>query len=265
MNIGICGILGRMGGMVLKKSHERGHRVTVGFDNTGSGGNREKANKVSPLYNFDLKVSEISADELDKVDGVIDFSLPGATMKLVDAVTQNPKPLVVGTTGLSDPEIERIVKVSKTVPVLMSPNMSIGVNLLFKLTELASRALGNRFDIEVFESHHRFKKDAPSGTAKKLLSTIKESIPELEDCREISGREGISENERSSNEIGVFAMRGGDIVGEHTVFYVGMGERIELTHRATSRDIFAAGAVTALEYLVEKGPGLYTMYDVLGL
>jgi 4-hydroxy-tetrahydrodipicolinate reductase len=265
MDIGICGILGRMGGMILKKSYERGHEVTMGFDNLRNEADEQDKSKITNMFNFDVKVSEISADNLHRVDGVIDFSLPAATMKLIDAITVNPKPLVIGTTGINESQVERIVEASKKAPILMSPNMSIGVNLLFKLTEMASRALGNGFDIEVFESHHRFKKDAPSGTAKKLLSAIKENIPELKDCHEIPGREGISENERSSNEIGVFAMRGGDIVGEHTVFYVGMGERIELTHRATSRDIFASGAVSALEYLVEKGPGLYTMYDVLGL
>lgn len=265
MNIGICGILGRMGGMILNKSFERGHEVTVGFDNLMDEKNKQNKKIASHMNGFDIKVSEISADNLDKVDGIIDFSLPAATMKLIDAITVNPKPLVIGTTGFDKSHIERIVNTSINVPIILSPNMSMGVNLLFKLTEMASKALGNKFDIEVFESHHRFKKDAPSGTAKKLLSAIKENIPELKDCHEVSGREGISESERSSNEIGVFAMRGGDIVGEHTVFYIGMGERIELTHRATGRDIFAAGAVTALEYLVEKRPGLYTMYDVLGL
>ncbi len=251
-----------MGGMVLRESTERGHEVTVGFDNI-----RDEVNEqdIPHLNNSHMKVSEISAENLDSVDGVIDFSLPAVTMKLIDAITKNPKPLVIGTTGLDELQTERVLKVSEKVPVIMSPNMSMAVNLLFKLTEMASRALGNRFDIEVLEAHHRFKKDAPSGTARKLLSTIKESIPELKDCNEVHGREGISENERSRDEIGVFAMRGGDIVGEHTVYFVGMGERIELTHRAQSRDIFAQGAVTALEYLVEKGPGMYTMYDVLGL
>jgi 4-hydroxy-tetrahydrodipicolinate reductase len=265
MNIGICGILGRMGGIVLKKSYERGHEVSVGLDNVRGEEKEQDENKILHMYNLNLKVGDISAENLDQADGIIDFSLPAATMELIDAIEVNPKPLVIGTTGLDESHVERIVKASGKAPILYSPNMSMAVNLLFKLTELASKALGNRFDIEVFESHHRFKKDAPSGTAKKLLSTIKDNIPELKDCREIAGREGISDTERSKNEVGVFAMRGGDIVGEHTVYYIGTGERIELTHRATSREIFAEGAVTALEYVIEKEPGLYSMYDVLGL
>ena len=142
--------------------------------------------------------------------------------------------------------------------------MSLGVNLLFRLTEIAAKALQNEFDIEVFEAHHRLKKDAPSGTAKRLVDIIKSSVDELRSADEVHGRNGIT-GERKNDEIGVMAMRGGDIVGEHTVYFAGIGERIELTHRATRRDIFAAGAVRAIEFLIGKKPGVYTMFDVLGI
>jgi len=141
--------------------------------------------------------------------------------------------------------------------------MSLGVNLLFKLTEIASMALTTDYDVEIFEAHHRFKKDAPSGTAKKLLEIVKENMKGLSDAADINGREGIT-GERTSNEIGIHAMRGGNIIGEHTVFYTGLDDRIELTHRAASRDVFARGAVSAFEFLNGKAPGFYTMYDVLG-
>ncbi|RJP17600.1 MAG: 4-hydroxy-tetrahydrodipicolinate reductase, partial [Deltaproteobacteria bacterium] len=134
---------------------------------------------------------------------------------------------------------------------------------LFKLTELAAKTLGDRYDIEIMESHHRHKKDAPSGTAKKLLDIIRASNPELSGHEEISGRSGMI-GERKNGEIGMMALRGGDIVGEHTVFFIGSGERLELTHRAMNRDNFAMGAVLAIEFLLGQPPGQYSMFDVLG-
>jgi 4-hydroxy-tetrahydrodipicolinate reductase len=264
MKVCICGICGRMGTMVLIKLIDRGHTLGAAFDSESANYFGDDACRIihSPLMN--VRVGKINPEDLRNVDGVIDFSSPGATLKLLDHSVEMGKPVVIGTTGFSDDEKKKIKKASEKIPLLLSPNMSVGVNLLFKLTELASRALGNNFDIEVFEAHHRFKKDAPSGTAKKLVEIIKSSVPELVGCREISGREGIT-GERTDREIGVLAMRGGDIVGEHTVFYAGMGERIELTHRASSRDTFASGAVTALEYIAGKEAGLYSMFDVLGL
>ena len=205
----------------------------------------------------------MNKEDLEKVDVIIDFSTPPATMELLDLCVKQAKGLVIGTTGLSDDQIKRVQDSSVKIPVLLSPNMSLGVNLLFKLTEVAASALQNEFDIEVFEAHHRFKKDSPSGTAKKLIEIIKESVADLNSAPEMHGREGIV-GERRDNEIGVMAMRGGDIVGEHTVFFAGIGERIELTHRATNRDIFARGSVLAAEFVNHREPGYYSMYDVLG-
>jgi 4-hydroxy-tetrahydrodipicolinate reductase len=141
--------------------------------------------------------------------------------------------------------------------------MSLGVNLLFKLTEVAAGALSPDYDVEIFEAHHRLKKDAPSGTAKRLLEIVRSGMKGLGGAREVDGRSGMT-GERTRNEIGVLAMRGGDIVGEHTVFFTGIGERIELTHRATDREILSKGAVAAMEFLAGKPAGLYSMYDVLG-
>jgi 4-hydroxy-tetrahydrodipicolinate reductase len=132
------------------------------------------------------------------------------------------------------------------------------------LTEVASRALSNEYDVEILEAHHSYKKDAPSGTAKRLLEIVKNSMKGLKDAKEVPGREGIT-GERTRKEIGILAMRGGDIVGEHTVYFTTIGERIELTHRLTSRETLAKGGVAAMEYLAGKPAGLYTMYDVLGL
>jgi 4-hydroxy-tetrahydrodipicolinate reductase len=137
------------------------------------------------------------------------------------------------------------------------------VNLLFKLTEVAAGALSPDYDVEIFEAHHRFKKDAPSGTAKHLLEIVRAGMKGLGGAKEVTGRSGMA-GERTRNEIGILAMRGGDIVGEHTVYFSGIGERIELTHRAGSRETLAKGAVAALEFLAGKSAGLYSMYDVLG-
>ncbi len=263
MNIGIYGIGGRMGSAILRIATERGHRLAAAFDAEGSPMIGRNAKEIinSPLA--DCTVSVINKGDLEKVDGIIDFSLPAASMKLAGVLSEMGKPVVVGTTGLTDAQVAGIKELSSRMPVIQSPNMSLGVNLLFKLTEIASAALTTDYDVEIFEAHHRFKKDAPSGTAKRLLEIVKQNMKGLENAADINGREGIS-GERTNNEIGMHAMRGGNIIGEHTVFYTGLDDRLELTHRAASRDVFARGAVSALEYLVTAGPGYYTMYDVLG-
>jgi 4-hydroxy-tetrahydrodipicolinate reductase len=184
-------------------------------------------------------------------------------MDLIRIMSDIKKPLVIGTTGFSNEQIDEIKKYSHVSPLLHSPNMSLGVNLLFTLTEIASRALNTQYDVEIFEAHHRLKKDAPSGTAKKLLEIIKENMSGLSDAAVLNGRDGII-GERTANEIGMHAMRGGSIIGEHTVYFTGLDDRIELTHRAVNRDVFAGGAVAAVEFLHGKDAGFYTMYDVLG-
>ena len=263
MKIGLYGTGGRMGHAILRIMVERGHKLSAAFDAQGSSYISENAMKIvdSPLA--DCVISVLNQDDLENVDCVIDFTSPAASMKLIDMLKDVRKPVVIGTTGLSAEEVERTRKASELFPVIQSPNMSLGVNLLFKLTEIASKALTTDYDVEIFEAHHRMKKDAPSGTAKRLLEEVRNNMKGLSDAADINGREGIP-GERSSNEIGMRAMRGGNIIGEHTVFYVGMDDRIELTHRAANRDIFASGAVSAAEFLADKETGIYTMYDVLG-
>jgi len=263
MNIGICGIGGRMGNAILRISTERGHKLGAAFDADGSPLINKNAKELVNNSLADCTISAINADMLQSVDGVIDFSGPAATMKLIGILSELKKPVVIGTTGFSDADVAEIRSYSEKIPVIHSPNMSLGVNLLFKLTEIASMALTTDYDVEIFEAHHRFKKDAPSGTAKRLLEIVKENMAGLSKAADVNGREGIT-GERTSNEIGMHAMRGGNIIGEHTVFYTGLDDRIELTHRAASRDVFARGAVSAVEYLYKKTPGFYTMYDVLG-
>jgi len=263
MNIGICGAGGRMGNAILRIMIERGHKLHAAFDAEGSPLINKNCRELvnSPLA--DCVITTINMDSLKGIDGVIDFSAPPASMKLIKMLSQMKKPMVTGTTGFSEKDIDEIRSYSELMPVIQSPNMSLGVNLLFKLTEIASMALSTDYDVEIFEAHHRFKKDAPSGTARRLLEIVKENMEGLSGAADINGRQGIT-GERTRNEIGMHAMRGGNIIGEHTVFYTGPDDRLELTHRAASRDVFARGAVSAMEYLNNRAPGFYTMYDVLG-
>jgi 4-hydroxy-tetrahydrodipicolinate reductase len=198
-------------------------------------------------------------------DLVIDFSLRDATRPLAELAAEHGKPMVIGTTGHDADDREAIEKTTSRIPMVWAGNFSTGVNLLFYLTQQAARVLDTQsgFDPEVIEMHHRLKKDAPSGTADRLLEILKDSRKLGED--DVShGRSGMV-GERKEDEIGSHALRGGDVVGEHTVMFAGIGERIELTHRATDRTIFAAGALKAAKWAVNQEPGLYSMQDVLGL
>jgi 4-hydroxy-tetrahydrodipicolinate reductase len=202
--------------------------------------------------------------EIDACEVVIDFSHPSATGEICRVCLGTGKPLVVGTTGHSAEERASLEKAAKSLPVVLSPNFSVGVNALFWLTRKAAEMLGQDFDLEIVETHHRLKKDAPSGTAKKLAEILCE-VRKLDYTKNVThGREGLI-GERPAAEIGVHSIRGGDVVGDHTVTFAGRGERLELTHKASSRETFAAGALRAAKWIVGRPPGLYSMEDVLGL
>jgi 4-hydroxy-tetrahydrodipicolinate reductase len=211
-----------------------------------------------------LDLGDDVTKEIGGCDVVVDFSHPSATEANRSACLSAAKPWVIGTTGHSNDERALIEETSKSLPVILSPNFSVGVNALFWLTREAARLLGEDFDLEIMETHHRLKKDAPSGTAKKLAEILCETR-KLDYAKNVRhGREGPI-GERPANEIGVHSIRGGDVVGDHTVTFSGRGERLELTHKASSRDTFAAGALRAARWIVGKPAGLYSMEDVLGL
>ncbi len=210
-----------------------------------------------------LDVGDALPSSLKGIAGVIDFSHHTATAPLADLCAQSGVPLLVGTTGHSAAERTRIEVASQICPVLWSGNYSVGVNLLFWLTRRAAEILDASYEAEVLEMHHRHKKDAPSGTAENLVEAIREARSlSAEVVRH--GREGIT-GARPDDEIGVHAVRGGEIVGEHTVFFISPQDRVELTHRASDRAIFAAGALRGIRWLADKAPGIYRMEDVLGL
>ncbi len=194
---------------------------------------------------------------------LIDFSLPGPCLERLDECARHGVAAVVGTTGFDAGEKEQLENFGGQIPLLVAPNMSVGVNLMFRLAAQVAAMLGDNYDIEIIESHHRHKKDAPSGTAVKIADTICKAMHRNPEDVLDYGREGIV-GERPRARIGVHAVRGGDIVGEHTVIYAGEGERLELTHRAGSRNVFAAGAINAAKFIRDRQPGLYGMQDLLG-
>ena len=211
-----------------------------------------------------IDVGDSLADALGCCDAVIDFSFHTFTRELAEACVQHGKRLVIGTTGHHDDELEAVQKASAEIAICMAPNFSVGVNALFWLTRRTAEILGDGFDLEVVEMHHRMKADAPSGTAKRLGEILAEArgLSYQGDTRH--GRQGIV-GARGEKEIGMHSMRGGDVVGDHTVIYAAPGERVELTHKASSRDTFAIGSVRAAKWLAGQPQGLYDMQDVLGL
>jgi len=210
-----------------------------------------------------IDLGDNAKDHIQSCDVVIDFSFRDATAPLAELCAQYNKGLVIGTTGHSKEQRDSIFESAKKIPIVWAGNYSVGVNLLNYLTKIASKVLDEQYDIEVVEMHHKHKKDAPSGTAEKLIKICQESrnIPD-ENLK--FGREGLV-GERTKDEIGVHSLRGGSVVGDHTVIFASDGERLELTHKASDRQIFACGALRAARFVAGKSPTIYGMEDVLGL
>jgi 4-hydroxy-tetrahydrodipicolinate reductase len=241
-NIIINGYKGRMGQMLLALAARQPELAVVGKVDQGD----------------DMR------SVIDKGQVVIDFSFHTTTAGVAALCAEKNKALVIGTTGHTKEEREQIVSLSSRMPVVFSSNYSTGVNTLFWLTRKAAEILGPAFDLEVVEMHHRLKRDAPSGTA-RTLAEILADVRKVQLDKEIRhGRVGIV-GERTASEIGMHSLRGGDVVGDHTVIFANVGERVELTHKASSRDTFASGALRAAQWVVQQKPGLYDMQDVLGL
>jgi 4-hydroxy-tetrahydrodipicolinate reductase len=240
LTIAINGGKGRMGHAVASAAKEMGVNVGASVD-----------------------VGDDIAAGITKGDVVIDFSSHAATRSLLELAVAQRKPVVLGTTGHAAAEKKALLALAGKVPCVWAGNFSVGVNLLFALTRRASAILGSDYDAEVIEMHHRFKKDAPSGTAARLLEIILEERKLNADALR-HGREGIT-GERKPTEVGVHSLRGGDVVGDHTVVFAALGERVELAHKASDRGIFARGALRAAQWVVAQKPGVYDMQDVLGL
>jgi len=214
--------------------------------------------------NTGVKVSHDVARALQGADVLVDFTRPEPSLQYLDACQQAKVSMVIGTTGFSAEQKKTIESVAQVIPVVFAPNMSVGVTLLINLVQAAAKVLAEGYDVEIIEAHHRHKVDAPSGTALRLGEAAATALGRnLEECA-VYGREGVT-GERNPNTIGFATVRGGDVVGDHTVLFAGVGERVELTHKASSRATFAIGALRAAKFLQDKKSGLFDMQDVLGL
>jgi 4-hydroxy-tetrahydrodipicolinate reductase len=256
MKLAIAGAGGRMGqALVEAVMADRELQLAAALDAAGSPALGRSAGPVK--VGADLAV-------LAAVDTLVDFTRPEGTLAHLEACLKHGKSMVIGTTGFSEAQKARLAEGGKRIAIVLSPNFAIGVNVVFRLAQTAARALGDAYDVEIVEAHHRHKVDAPSGTALMLGELVAKALGR--DLGQVAthGREGDT-GERPAKAIGFHAIRGGDIVGEHTVIFAGAGERVEVAVRSQSRMTYAAGALRAAKWLQGRAPGLYDMFDVLGL
>jgi 4-hydroxy-tetrahydrodipicolinate reductase len=261
----VCGAGGRMGGAVIRTIQQTPHiNLIAAIDKPNSARLGKDAGEVAAAGHLGVNVSDRIEPYLKKNSVVIDFTNPEASLKFLGAAAKQGAPVVIATTGFNPKQLAEIKRFSRRTPTLLAANTSLGVNVLMSLLGSAAKMLGNDYDVEIVEAHHRFKKDAPSGTALALGRAVAGALNRDLDKVGINGRKGIV-GERSKKEIALLSVRAGDIVGEHTVIFGGIGERLEFIHRAHSRDTFARGAIRAAQWLAGKKPGLYGMQDALGI
>lgn len=265
MKIAVVGASGRMGQMIIETVLKtEGVELVAAIDQEGTHGIGRDAGELVGVGPCGVTVCTDLDCGLVKAECLIDFTRPEGTLDHLAACCRHKVAIVIGTTGFDSEGKQVIADAAKEIPVVFAPNMSVGVNVVFKLLDMASRILSQGYDIEIVEAHHRHKVDAPSGTALRMGEVIAEALGrDLADCA-VYGREGHT-GERDASTIGFATVRGGDIVGDHTVMYCGVGERVEITHKASSRMSFALGSVRAAKFLDGKSVGLFDMQDVLGL
>ena len=262
----MVGAGGRMGRAIIALAQEykdNSLELCGAIENPKSPYIGEDAGRLSGIKDLNIKITSNYKDVLPKAKVVIDFSSPASSIELLKHCVLYKIPCVIGSTGFSSKEREELKSFSEKIPLLWASNMSLGVNVLLELVHQASNFLSPNFDVEISEIHHHLKKDSPSGTALSLLEAVKENTY-YKDFSVQHGREGIV-GERPKNEIGLHALRGGDVIGEHTVFFLGNGERIELSHKASSRNCFAQGALESAYFLGsgERDVGMYSIKDIL--
>jgi 4-hydroxy-tetrahydrodipicolinate reductase len=265
LGIIVCGVGGRMGGAVVRAIQQSADcRLIAAIDKPGSARVGKDAGEISAAGHLGVPVTDKLDAALKSNTVVIDFTHPAASMEFLRSAAKKTTPIVIATTGFDDKQLSEIKRLSRRTPTLLSANTSLGVNVLVSLLGKAAKMLGDDYDVEIVEAHHRFKKDAPSGTALALGRAVADALGRDLEKVSVNGRKGIV-GERTKKEIALLSVRAGDIVGEHTVIFGGIGERLEFIHRAHSRDTFARGALRAVRWLAKRKPGLYSMRDVLGL
>lgn len=262
--IGIFGANGRMGRALVNVAKEQALSLAAATVRSGSSLVGVDAGELAGCGNIALPL-QVTADAAVATASVwVDFTMPEPMLEHLKLCVAQRKAMVIGVTGLSDAQYAQIQQASTIIPIVWAPNMSVGVNLMLHLAQTAAKVMGNTADIEILEAHHRYKKDSPSGTAMAIGASIARSLNR--DLKEVAvyGREGMI-GERAQQTIGFATVRGGDIIGDHTALFADLGERLEITHKASSRNTFAQGALRAALWLQNKQPGLYTMQQVLGL
>lgn len=265
MKIAVSGAAGRMGKRIVALAHDHPNLEVAGaLEAPQSPALGSDAGEVAGIGHIGVPIMGDVNEVLKLCDVMTEFSAPDASVQHLKAAASLGKAMVLGTTGFSEEQKKEIAEYARQTRCLVAPNMSVGVNVLFNLAGSAARALGDGYDVEIIEAHHNLKKDAPSGTANRLAEIVAEALGRDISSVGVYGRQGMI-GERKPSEIGVLAVRGGDIVGEHTVMFVTGGERLELIHRAHSRDALARGAVEAALWVVSQPNGLYDMQDMLGL
>jgi 4-hydroxy-tetrahydrodipicolinate reductase len=261
----VCGAAGRMGSTIVRLVHQSGTMKVAGaVEGPGNPQINKDAGDVAGVGHIGVPITVELMPMLKAQVIIIEFTAPDATLEHVRLAAEEKVPIVIGTTGCDQAQLAEIKKLSRRTPILLSANMSLGVNLLVSLMGKVAKTLGDDYDVEIIEAHHRYKKDAPSGTALALGRAAAEGLGRKLDEVGINGRKGIV-GERTQKEIAMLSVRAGDIVGDHTVIFGGIGERLEFIHRAHSRETFAQGALRAARWLAKQKPGFYGMQDVLEL
>ena len=261
----VAGAGGRMGARIIDMIHRAEGITLVGaFEHPENPSVNQDAGQAAGLGEIGVKVVKSLDDIIALGDVVIDFTAPQATLQNIRTVSSHGLSMVIGTTGIAGDTLQEIEELAKGIRCVMSPNLSVGVNVMFRIASDMAKVLGDDYDIEILEAHHRFKKDAPSGTAMHLAKILAKSTDRELETVAVYARKGMI-GERTSKEIGVQSLRAGDITGDHIVLFGGIGERLELIHRAHNRDNFARGAVRAAKWIVNQPVGLYDMQDVLGI
>jgi len=265
IKVAITGAAGRMGQRIVCLTHEAdGLSVAGAVEHPAHKLLGEDAGVVAGCGRLDVAITGSLEQAMQVSDVLIDFTFPEVTLENAAVCARLGKSMVIGSTGFTPEQRARLADFAKQIPVVSAPNMSVGVNVCFKVLKEIATSLGEGFDVEIVELHHNKKKDAPSGTAVRMGEVVAEALGR--DYHEVANchREGFT-GERTKEEIGMQTVRGGDIVGEHTVYFIGQGERIEISHRAMTRDMFSRGSVRAAQWVKGKAPGIYDMQDVLGL
>src|SRR5881296_2716235 len=261
----VAGAAGRMGGRIIACLADTPElRLVAALEAPGHASLGRDAGELAGVGKLGVAVGDDAGLTISRDRILIEFSVPEASLAHLRLAAQSGARAVIGTTGFSPSQRAEIVDLARRTAIVLSPNMSVATNVAFKLLASMARALGDEYDVEITETHHRFKKDAPSGTALRMAEIVAAALGRDPDRVLVHGRQGLP-GERTRAEIAVLSLRSGDVVGEHTVSFGTLGERLELTHRAHSRDTLARGALRAVRFVAGRPPGLYSMQDVLGL